>query len=339
MKRFCGEALPVRPRIGLFQNDALGNFVVSTPLVEMLKGKYPDAELHLFAGTRTRELWEGDPRFTSAMPMFGTDPATLLRSVQAKSGPDGFDLVVNMEWHPTARLAAAMACGPETMVVGPCMGPEGRADLAVQDDEQGALLADQTWISADLAERYSILESGFIGEVFCRLAYLTGPIPKYKLLTAPVEREIPDVLIATSASLPEKLWPTEKWLEAVGQLQKLGLSVGLLGAPPAAQGKYWKGIDTESRLVTEGGVQDLRGKLTLPQVVGALHRAKRVLTLDNGILHLAAATETPTVGLFRFGFHRLWAPPVNNIAVLIPSEDGLVAEISVSEAIAGLDLG
>jgi ADP-heptose:LPS heptosyltransferase len=54
-----------------------------------------------------------------------------------------------------------------------------------------------------------------------------------------------------------------------------------------------------------------------------------VITIDNGILHLAAATGTPTVGLFRHGIHRLWAPPFANLTVLTPGEKKAVAEIPV----------
>ena len=53
----------------------------------------------------------------------------------------------------------------------------------------------------------------------------------------------------------------------------------------------------------------MRGRITLPQVAGAIAKAKAVVSLDNGILHLACSTATPTVGLYRNGIHRLWAPP------------------------------
>lgn len=338
MKRFRGEKLPLRPRIALFQNDALGNYVVSTPLIAMLRSRYPDAEIHLFAGNRTQELWAADPRLSCGFAMYGSTPLELAEAIRAATGADGIDLVVNMEWHATAKVAAAMACGPETYVVGPCIGPEGRSDLEAGDDERGRLLLDQEWISADLAERYELLQTGFIGEIFCRLAFLDGPIPRYELPTVAVSSKVPDVLIATSASLPEKLWPVESWLEAVSMLRAKGLSVGLLGAPPAQQARYWRGNDTEGVLVDRGGVHDLRGKFSLPEVVGALAAAKRVLTLDNGILHLAAATATPTVGLFRFGYHRLWAPPADNICVLIPEPEAMVATIPVEAAVRSLEL-
>ena len=139
-------------------------------------------------------------------------------------------------------------------------------------------------------------------------------------------REVPDVLIATTASLDDKLWPQEKWCDTLGAVIAAGHSVGLLGAPPKDQGKYWKGADEESRLI-EIGIEDLRGQFTLPEVVGALDAARAILTIDNGILHMACATDTPVVGLYRNGIHRLWAPPKSNLQVVEPGEGGAVAEV------------
>jgi ADP-heptose:LPS heptosyltransferase len=315
-------------------NDALGNYVVSTPLLSMLRARFPEATLHLYSGTRTQEFWTRDTRLNAGHALFGSPPRETAERIADLGGPTGYDLVVNMEWTAWAKTATALASGPETWVVGPCLGPEGRGDLPFQDDERGALWRDQEWISPGLRDRYPFLQTGFIGEIFCRLAYLEGEVPRYELPREPVTGAVPDVLIATSASLPEKLWPAEKWMEIARRVRASGRTLGLLGAKPSAQSKYWKGNETETGLVESGLVEDLRGQFSLPQVVGALDACRQVLTLDNGILHLAASTATPTVGLFRHGIHRLWAPPAPNVTVLTPGEEALVAEIAV-DTVAG----
>lgn len=333
MKRYRGEDLPENPRIAVIANDALGNFVAATPLLQMLRFKWDPCHIEYFGGWRTWELQKESDLFESSLQLHGE----IFRSV-AKQIVDSrpFDLVVNLEQQPIARAAAALLAGTEGYVVGPSFNFDGRGELAYSDDEVGRLAADKNWLAEDTPQRYSFLGSGFIGEIFCRICYLEGPVPTYKVPSSDPEREIPDVLIATAASLPEKLWPIQKWLEIVGEVKSKGVSVGLLGAKPSEQGKHWKGADEEEKLI-EAGVEDLRGLFTLPQVVGALERARAVLTIDNGILHLATAAGTPTVGLFRHGIHRLWAPPFANLTVLTPGEGREVAEIelaTVREAIA-----
>ena len=333
MKRYRGEDLPPNPRIAVIANDALGNFVAATPLLQMLRFKWEDASIAYFGGTRTTELQDASDLFDRSVPLHGR---AFRESCHYAISQSAFDLVVNLEQQPVAKAFAGVLCEDASYVVGPCISADGRGELPFAEDQVGDLSRDKNWLDEDTADRYTFLESGFIGEIFCRLCYLEGPVPTYKVPSADPGYEIPDLLIATAASLPEKLWPIEKWILVIDALVARGISIGLLGAKPSEQGKHWKGADEEAKLL-ENGVQDLRGKFTLPQVVGALERARAVLTIDNGILHLAAATGTPTVGLFRHGIHRLWAPPFANLTILTPGQDRSVSEIEVAAVVEALD--
>ncbi len=323
VKRYTGGGLPPRPRVGVVGNDALGNFVVLTPLVQALRTEL-GAEVHGFGGTRVQDLAAASDLFASWTPLLGLPP----REAAALALQTPLDLVVNVEASPWPKAFTALLAGPETQVCGPCLSVDGREDLPMADDDRGRLWLDPEWVAEDLTRQYPFLRSGFIGDLFLRLAYLEGPLPPYRLPSAPPPLAVPDVLVATAASLPEKLWPVEAWLSLASTLRADGLTVGLLGAAPAAQARFWQGAEDEERL-SEGGVLDLRGRLTLPEVVGAIARARLVVSLDNGVLHLAAATPTPTVGLFRHGIHRLWAPPIASLTVLTPGEGRPVASIPV----------
>jgi ADP-heptose:LPS heptosyltransferase len=65
---------------------------------------------------------------------------------------------------------------------------------------------------------------------------------------------------------------------------------------------------------------DLRGRYPLPAVAGALARARACVTIDSGIMHLAAAVGTPTVAIFGGSPWRLWSPPVSWVQTLLPVE-------------------
>jgi ADP-heptose:LPS heptosyltransferase len=329
--RYQCQDIPDRGLIAVVSNDAIGNYVVITPLLELIRQKYPRAHITYISGTRTQELWDRDDRIDAGVAMFGREPAHLWSNLAMVPNGENFDWVINVEQAPMARVATALLAGATGYVTGPCVDSEGRGDLAYPDDEVGDLARDRAWIAEDITERYPVLNSGFIGEIFCRLCYFDRQVPKYRVPTVDTESPV-DVLIAMSASLPEKLWPLQHWETLVKSLRQTGLSVGLLGAKPSVQAGYWKGSGDEQTLVDSGLVKDLRGHFTLPQVVGALSSAKLVVTLDNGIMHLAAATETKTVALFRPGIHRLWTPPKPNIIPIIPGTD-LVADISVDSVL------
>jgi heptosyltransferase-3 len=220
-----------------------------------------------------------------------------------------------------------MLAGVSGYVCGPSLDAEGRGDLPFADDDLGRLWSDREWIAEDIMARYPFLSSGFIGEIFCRLAYLDGPIPAYRLPLHVPSGPVPDVLISTAASLPEKLWPSDRWRTLVRALRERGLTIGLLGAQPRQQEKYWQGAELETGVI-EAGAADLRGHFTLPEVVGAISRARFVVTIDNGIVHFACATDTPTVGLFRNGIHRLWAAPAKNLRMIEPGAGRQVSDVS-----------
>ncbi len=337
MRRYQGEDLRPGARIAVVANDAIGNFVVGTPLLQMLRNRWNPVALDYYGGTRTWEMIEASDLIDFGYPLHGAQPNDTARAIAERTDDGAYDLVVNMEWSAYAKVCTGMLSATETFVCGPSIGHGGRADLPFLDDDRGQLWKDQNWIDESLAKRFPFLSSGFIGELFCRLAYLEGDVPRYKLPKQTPAGTVPDVLIATAASLPEKLWTLGGWTAALEHFKARGLSVGLIGAPPANQKLFWKGDSTEDELVASGLVEDLRGKYSLPEVVGALDACRLVLTIDNGVMHLAASTATPTIGLFRHGIHRLWAPAGETVSVLTPAPEGLVAEISAAEVIATVD--
>lgn len=313
----------------MISNDALGNSVVITPLLQMLRAKYPGSELIYFSGTRSAELWQKDASISSGYSFLGTDPRSAME--HALNMPR-FDWVINVESNDWARMLVPVLAGKDGRVTGPCLDQESRGRLPFEDNSRGALWEDREWIRESLSVDYPFLKSGFIGELFCRLAYCEGDVPRYRVHHELPTQEIPDVLIAMSASLPEKLWPVSSWIALLQDLKAQGVTVGLLGAKPKSQGQYWKGLSDEDAVVDAGLAIDLRGTLTLPQVAGALSCAKAVFTLDNGIMHLASAFDQPVVALFRHGIHRLWTPPYGNVIPLVSEPDGPVADIPVTLA-------
>ena len=327
MWRYQGETLLPNAKVAILANDALGNVAVCTPLAQAFRRDGPAGIVDFYGGERTREIEEASVGElfswrTSALgiPFSQAVQAGLNRSKEV----GGSDLVLNIEMGPALKALAA-ALGP-VYVCGPSLTESGRAEMPFGEDDRGDLWRDKAWVAEDLTATYPFLRSPFIGEIFFRLAYREGDLPRYKFPQEEPPFQTPPILIATGASLPEKLWPVSKWREF---LQGIDGEVGLLGAPPKRQAEFYHASDSEDSLVAEGLVTDLRGKLTLPQVVGALAKARTVVTIDNGILHFAAANDVPTVGLYRPEIVRLWAPPNPNLIALTPA-NGAVESITVN---------
>ncbi len=348
MQRFVGE-LPDSPKIALLANDALGNFAISTSIARAIRLHYKPRLLDYYGGERTKELEEpccskDNGLFNWRCSVLGKNFAeSVENAISRKKTIDGYDLVFNIE-SSQAHSSLAALLGNESLVCGPCLSPDGRGLWEYPLDERGDLWRDKNWISEKITNTYPFIQTGFIAEIFIRLAYIDpitnapwrGGIPKYEFPSANPRIEIPDVLISMGASLSNKLWSIEKWREVLVHITQSGKEIGLLGAPPKRQQEFYGSYDSEQQLVDEELVKDLRGKLTLPEVIGAIERCELVVTLDNGIMHFSAFYDKPTLALFRKDIHRLWAPPNPNLQIISTSTDE-VKDISVEEVLHAIE--
>lgn len=330
MLRFTGQPLPAGCRIAVVANDAIGNFVVVTPLLSLLRSELSPSIVDFWGGTRTLELQDASELIDRSFAHLGRTAAAVCAEILSEGA---YDLVVNVEVSPWSKAVAALLGRSNAFVCGPSMDSECRGDASLGCDLRAKLWADPDWTSDTLVERFPFLNTGHISEIFCRLAFRTGIIPPYVLPSAPVQEAVPDVLVATAASGEDKLWPSQSWTEILRKLRDRGLRVGLLGAAPTSQRRYWTGGEAEDGWAQSGLVEDWRGRLTLPQVVQAASQCSAMVCLDNGVLHMACSTKTPVVGLFRHGIHRLWAPRVANLTVITPGEGRAVRDIPPSKVL------
>jgi len=119
----------------------------------------------------------------------------------------------------------------------------------------------------------------------------------------------PSVLaLSASASWVFKEWAPERFSELARRLTALdgslpGACIALFGGP---------GDETTAAKVIQGldgrAVVDLTGKLDLVEAAACLQRARLFVGNDSGLMHIAAAAQTPTLGLFGPTDERLYAP-------------------------------
>jgi heptosyltransferase III len=327
LERFTGQALGDRPHIGVLFADKLGGFVVATPLLRGLRERYPGCIVDYFGGDRTAELEAACPYIDSRFSLLGKGlplrrAAEYIAGREASHGP--YDLVINLDFHPVnAALAATI---DPRFVVGRAYTTDFRAEVPFADDPVDRLHRE-FWSAPDLLYRYrGVLESSYIGEIFCRIARIETDYHRTEVPTAPPGRPVPDVLIATGGTRKTKLWPTEHWEALIRALVGRGLSVGLLGSAPAIQRSHYGSADSDSYLLDRTPLQDLRGIFTLPQVAGALAEAQACVTIDNGIMHLAYSVDTATVAIFGSSPWKVWVPRRPNLAVVLPRVDCALCE-------------
>ena len=117
--------------------------------------------------------------------------------------------------------------------------------------------------------------------------------------------------IAPGAVGPSKRWPASYFAQAAQRLVTQGFSVCVLGGPGEA------GLAAEIRGSSEH-IRDLTGADLRNAILG-LAAADVAVSNDSGLLHVAAALGTPSIGIFGPTSPWHWAP-LNPLAAVIETE-------------------
>ena len=213
-----------------------------------------------------------------------------------------------------------------------CVGT--RWDLAV--DLRGSAV---TWLLA--ARRRAIMRGGRRpGHRTTHLASILGlhPPPMPVVWTAPDDRARAAALLPAGAVLiglgptanwSGKVWPAARFVALFRQLR-----LSLPDAIPVVFAGPGEAERTMAAAVLEAlpDAIDLCGRLSLPEAAACLQRCALFVGNDSGLMHLAAAAGTPTLGLFGPSRADEYAPTGRCAAhVEAPGEAG-------SAAIAGLQV-
>jgi lipopolysaccharide heptosyltransferase II len=105
----------------------------------------------------------------------------------------------------------------------------------------------------------------------------------------------------------ERRWPPAHFAQLARRMvQGAGARVALIGAP--SEQAWVAGIAAMTSDLPTGSVVNLAGKLSIGGLHALLERAGMFVSNDSGPMHLAAASGTPTVGLFGPETPMMYAP-------------------------------
>lgn len=144
----------------------------------------------------------------------------------------------------------------------------------------------------------------------------------------------PWIALGPTANWDRKVWPAERFVAVFQALSAPdgplpGARAAILGGPGAQEAAMAAPV-----LAALGDrAVDLVGTLALPEAAAVLARSALFLGNDSGLMHLAAATATPTIGLFGPSRVEEYAPVGPRAAhVVAPGSPGL-------DSMPGLEVG
>jgi ADP-heptose:LPS heptosyltransferase len=327
MERFTDQPLGDRPHIAVFGSDKVGNFVVTTPLLRGLKEKYPGCTLDFFGGETTQDLEAACPYIDARFSLYGersdylSELTNFVNSRRLAAG--NYDLAINCDEFSELNLVVVAAVAPRYLVGG-ALRPDFRRRFTPTDDLRDQMLRDREWNHPQFPQRYAeLLTTGYLAEIFCRLAYVETDFTRTEVQAAPPPFTVPDVLLHMTATRSAKQWLPDYWQALIAWCVAEGVSVGVVGSRPQIERTRYHAGAWEEQLLSQHGLQDLRGATKLTELAGAFQRAKAAVVVDAGPMHVAVAVGCPTICLFGNDANgdgasplNLWAPRRSNAIVL-----------------------
>ena len=345
---FVGPRVADAERIAVLRANALGDFVVALPALEALRAAYPSAWITLLGRPLHEALLERRPSPVDEVVVLpdaaigdevakspGLDREALIAALAGRH----FDVAIQL--HGGGRMSNAFLCR-----LGARVTVGSRTPDAPELDR---------WVPYEL---YQWEVARYLEVV--ALVGATPVVVEPRLTVIAADRvalaaELPElegsgyVVLHPGASDPRRRWPVERFADVGRALRSRGRRLVVTGVPAEAAlvDALVDGLDGDA----------LRAdRLSLPGLLALVAGADLVVSNDTGPLHLAVATEAPTVGLFWVGnlinagpFSRRRHRPLVSWRVACPvcgldsteercpHDDSFVADIPTSAVIAAAD--
>lgn len=311
------------PRNILIANIRLiGDVILTTPLIGLLKEAYPDAAIDILVNRGTGEFLEKDPRIRSVIYSHGRETG----ATQARNGYLGkifrrYDLAINMNASDRGTIAILLA-GKRVRIGFYTGSPK------IKNLWQRLLLTHPIPFPEDIpVARY------------CQIVAQALNIPHDHLVVkvfwddqdaAKVNKVLEERGVANQFFV---VHPFARWIYKFWDFGKFAATSDAIHERYGLQPVWTSSPSPEEKALLVDAVAMCRhkpvlisGELTLSQMTCLLGHAALYLGLDTAVSHLAASTGVPMVALYGPTFTSRWFPWYNDGPAdqECPSERGLL---------------
>jgi heptosyltransferase III len=265
------ESLPERAHVLIVRLRSLGDCVLTTPAIEILKHARSDLRIAIMVEDRFAAVFHGNPHVDVILPPSRRGALTL---------------------HP--KLALNFHGGTRSIQITACSLGRFRAGFA---HHRGAWIYNVKIPTAQeiLGVRRKVHTAEHLASAIFHLGAPFREIPRASLFTRPVPPRPRYAVIHPLASQPDKTWPAERFREVARYLQREhGLSTVVIGG-------------SDDDLTPFPDFEVLQGA-SLEEVKELLAGASLFIGNDSGPAHMAAAFGKPVVVLFGSSDPVVWAP-------------------------------
>ncbi|MEE4376479.1 MAG: lipopolysaccharide heptosyltransferase I [Candidatus Competibacteraceae bacterium] len=285
-------------RILIIRLSAIGDVVMASALIPVLRNAWPDAHIAWLVEPAARDLLRHNPRLDEVIVWPKQEwrqmwrdrryPELFRRTRQfAKElRQRRFDLVLDLQGLLKSGVLARLT------------GAAKRIGLGSREGSQ--------YLMTQVLSRHA--NDRRIGSEYLHLARTLGLEPddfRMDIAIAQTDADhalrqrhesginTPYAVFCPFTTRPQKHWFTDHWAQLARLLpDQLGLPAVLLGGPNDRQAA------AEIIRTSAGGLVNLTGETTLGQTAALIGGAQLVIGVDTGLTHLGIALNVPTIALF-----------------------------------------
>lgn len=293
------DRLPPGSRVAILRLRSLGDCVLSTPAIQLLKQHRPDLRLAVVVEERFAAVYRGNLQIEL---VYSTD----LRALR-KFAPD---LVLNL--HGGTRSARLAAFSGAPLRAGfDIFKPSWIYNIAIPTAQQTLGITRRVHTAEHAASAMFAL-----GVPIAEVPRATMPAPAGRIVEGAY------AVIHPFAALPEKTWPVSSFIRVAEYLRNRGLEPVFIGGPGDDLTPF-----REWRTFSNAPLED---------IARLMRDATLFVGNDSGPAHIAAAFGRPTVVLFGPSHAEIWSPWRTVSRVLQANPIGSITVEQVQQAIEGV---
>ncbi len=275
------EQLPSGARVAIIRNRSLGDCVLTTPAIALLKSARPDLEIALSVEARFAEVFTGNPAISQILPP---------------------DWKAVRQWHPT--LCVNLHGGTRSQWITALSGARWRAGFA----HHATTLAYNFKIRRAqqiMGVHRRVHTAEHLASAFFALGVPLADVPRAQLFVSQPQMTERHAVLHPFASAPEKQWPAERFAEVARYLKLWNITPVFLAGPQDDTAPF------REHAVLQGSLSDVKSVLS---------NAALFVGNDSGPAHMAAAFGVPSVVLFSTSDPAIWEPWRTESEVIVARE-------------------
>jgi ADP-heptose:LPS heptosyltransferase len=290
---------PSLRRIGLMKSTGIGDMILTTAIIRDVMVAHPDAEVVVFAGADNADVARLVPGVRTAQ-LATARPWAVIPRLRAER----LDAIVDFgQWSRLEALYAALS------------GAAWKAGFDTPGQRRHYAY------DATVPHSASVSEISNYRELISTLGVTSTSVPSFRPAkpTRPLPVDGPFVVFhlwpgGFRSELRE--WPAESWRSLADRLTKSGFSIVLTGGAADVE-RTAEFVESSGDLASN--LKSVAGEYRLNEIVDLIAAASCVVSVNTGLMHLAAAAGAPTVGLNGPTSARRWGP-IGPKAVCVDSD-------------------